>query len=58
MTLEKGQGSSRCNGKEIASNDPIAKNVDKEAPYSESERSNEEEGCRDLDSECAPLIDP
>ena len=27
-------------------------------PHSESERYNEEEGCRDLDSKCAPLIDP
>ena len=58
MTLEKGQGSSRCKGKEIASDDPIAKNVDKEAPHSELERSNEEEGCHDLNSECAPFIDP
>ena len=32
--------------------------VGEEAEYSESEHSDEEEAQRDLDSECAPLIDP
>ena len=52
----KGQGSLCRKGKEVASDDPAAKNVDKEAPHSESEHSNEQEGCCDPDSEYAALI--
>jgi len=39
MMSAKGQGSSHCKGKEIASDDPATKDVGKEAPYSELERS-------------------
>ena len=39
MMPAKGQGSSRCKGKEITSDDPATKDVGKEAPYSELERS-------------------
>ena len=58
MMPAKGQGSSRCKGKEITSDDPATKDVGKEAPYPESECSDEGEGRCDLDSECAPLIYP
>ena len=57
MTLAKGEGSSRCKGKKIAADDPTTKTASEDAPLSELERSEEEEGGRDLDSECAPLID-
>ena len=58
MTPAKGQGSSHHKGKEIAFDDLATKDVGEEAPYSKSKRSNEEEGRRDPNSECAPLIDP
>ena len=58
MSPAKGEGSSRRKGKEIASDDPATKNVSEDAPHFESERSDEEEGRHDLDSVCAPLIDP
>ena len=58
MTPAKGQGSSRRKGKKIASNDLATKVIVKEAPHSESEHSDEEEGHRNPGSECAPLIDP
>ena len=56
MTLEKGEGSSRCKGKEIAAEDPAIEIVGKDAPLSELECS-EEEGSCNPDSEWAPLID-
>ena len=57
MTLAKGKGSSRRKEKEIAVDDPVIKVPGEDAPLSESECSEEEEGSHDLDSECAPLID-
>ena len=58
MTPTKGQGSSHRKGKEITFDDLATKDIGEEAPHSRSERFDEEEGCLDLDSECAPLIDP
>jgi len=57
MTSTKRKGSSRCKGKEIAANDLATKIVDEDAPLSKLECSKEEEGSRDPDSKCAPLID-
>ena len=58
MTSAKSQSSSCCKGKEVISNPPVARDVSEEAMYSESNHSDEEETERDLDIECAPLIDP
>ena len=57
MTSAKGEGSSYHKGKEITTNDPATKIVGEDVPLSELERFKEEEGSRDPDSECAPLID-
>ena len=57
MTLAKGEDSSHRKAKEIVVDDLVSKVVGEDAPLSESERSEEEEVSRDLDSECAPLID-
>ena len=46
MTLEKGQSSSRCKGKEVVSDAPVARNVGEEAIYSESDHFDEEEARR------------
>ena len=56
MTLEKGEGSSRCKGKEIAAEDPTIEIVGKDAPLSELECSEEEGSCNPV-SEWASLID-
>ena len=58
MAPTKCEGSSRRKGKEIASNDPTTKAIGKDAPLSKSKCSKEEERGRDLNSECAFLIDP
>ena len=58
MTLAKSQSSSHCKGKEVIFDPPVAHDVDEEAVYSESNHFDEEEAECDLDSECAPLIDP
>ena len=58
MTSAKSQSSSCYKGKEVISDPPAARDVGKEAVYSESDHSEEEETKCDLDSECAPLIDP
>ena len=58
MSPVKGKGSSYRKGKEIASDDLATKNVGEDAPHSESEHSDEEEGHRDPDNVCAPLINP
>ena len=58
MTSAKSQSSSCCKGKEVISDPPVARDVSKEVVYSESDHSDEEETERDLDIECAPLIDP
>ena len=58
MSPAKDEGSSCHKGKEIATNDPLAKIVGEEAPLSKSDRSKEEEEGYDLNSKCLPLIDP
>ena len=58
MTSAKGQSSSCRKGKEIVSDPPTACNVGKEAVYSKSDHSDEEEAQRASDNECASLIDP
>ena len=58
MALVKSQGSSHRKGKEPIFDPPAALDVGKEAEYSESEHSDEEEAQRNPDSECALLIDP
>ena len=45
-------------GKEIASDDLATKTTGEDAPPFESEHSNEEEGGRDPNNECASLINP
>ena len=57
MSLAKGEGFSHCKGKEVAADDPPTETVGEETPYSEWDHF-EEEGGRDLDSECPPLIGP
>ena len=58
MSPAKDEGSSCHKGKEIATNDPLAKIVGEEAPLSKLDRSKEEEEGYDLNSKCPPLIDP
>ena len=55
MSSLKSPSSSRRKGKTIASDSPA---VPEEVERFDSEQSTEEETERDLDSECAPLIDP
>ena len=55
MSPVKSQGSSHRKGKAVASDSPA---VPEEMERSDTERSTEEEMECDLDSECAPLIDP
>ena len=57
MTPVKGESSSPHKGKEIAIDDPPTKIVSEDAPLSESEPFEEEEGGCDPNSKCAPLID-
>ena len=59
MSPAKSEGSSRCKGKEAIIDKPLASGErGKEAPHFESDRSEDEETTRDLDSECPPLINP
>ena len=58
MMPVKSQVSSRSKGKEVVSDDLAMQDVGKKATYSELNRFDEEEARLDLDSECAPLIDP
>ena len=58
MAPVKSQGSSHRKRKKAISDPPTVLDVGKEAEYSESEHSDEEEVQRDPDSECASLIDP
>ena len=58
MALVKSSGSSRCKEKETVYDPSVGQEMGKEAVYSESDHSDEEEARHDLDSECAPLIDP
>ena len=58
MTPAKSQGSSHRKGKAVISTPPTTRDVGEEAMYSESDHSDEEKAQCDLDSECAPLIDP
>ena len=55
MSPMKSPSSSGRKGKMVASDSPA---VPEEVECSNSKRSTEEETERDLDSECAPLIDP
>ena len=55
MSPTKSPSSSRRKGKAVAFDPPV---VYEEVDRSYSERSIEEEAERDLDGECAPLIDP
>ena len=55
MSLVKSPSSSRHKWKAVAFDPPA---VPEEVDRSDSERSTKEEAERDLDSECAPLIDP
>ena len=58
MTLAKSQGSSHRKGKKVIFTTPATCEVGEEAMYSEWDHSDEEEAQRDLNNECAPLIDP
>ena len=55
MSSVKSTSFSRRKGKTVASDSPA---VPEEVERSDLERSTEEETERDLDNECAPLIDP
>ena len=51
--------SSRCKGKEaIVDEPPVVAEKGEESPHSGSDRSEEKEVSRGLDSECPPLISP
>ena len=54
----KSLGSSHCKGKEAIYDPRIEQETGKEAVYSKSDHSDEEKAWHDLDSECAPLINP
>lgn len=56
MSPAKNEGSSCRKGKEVITNDPLAKTVGKEAPFSKSDHSKVEEGGYNPNSECLPLI--
>ena len=53
----KDKGPSHHKGKEVAANDPSTKIMGKKAPISELDRFEEEEGGRNPNNECPPLID-
>ena len=57
MTLAEGQGSSCCKGKGVVSGAPTVWDIGKEAFYSKSDHSDEEEAQHDPDNECASLLD-
>ena len=58
MAPVKNSSSSRRKEKEAVYDPPVEQETGKEAVYSELNHFDEEEARRDLDSECAPLIDP
>ena len=58
MAPVKSSSSSRRKGKEAVYDPLVEQETGEEAVYSESDHSDEEKARRDLDSECAPLIDP
>ena len=58
MSHAKDEGSSRCKGQEVAADDPLAKTVGEETPFSESDHFEKEEGGYDPNSKCHPLINP
>ena len=58
MVPVKSSSSSRRKGKEAVYDPPVEQETGKEAVYSESDHSDEEEAWRDPDNECALLIDP
>ena len=55
MSSTKGDSSSYCKGKEVAANNPPAKTMGEEAPHSESDHYEEEEGGRDAGSQMLPI---
>ena len=58
MSPTKDEGSSRCKGKEVTTDDPPAKTVGEEIPLSKLDCFEEEEEGRDINSECPSLINP
>ena len=58
MSPAKDEGSSRCKGKKVTADDPLAKIVGEESPLSKSDHFEKEEGGCDPNSECHPLINP
>ena len=58
MAPVKSSGSSCCKEKETVYDPPVGQEMGEEAVYYELDHSDEEEARHDLDSECAPLIDP
>ena len=58
MSPAKGESSSHCKGKKVATDDSPAKTVGEKARHSESDRFKEEVQGQDLDNECPPLINP
>ena len=58
MAPVKSSSSSSRKGKEAIYDPPVEQETGKEAVYSKSDHSDEEKAWHDLDSECAPLIDP
>ena len=58
MAPVKCPGSSRRKGKKTIYDPPVEQETSEEAVYFESDHSNKEEAQHDLDSKCAPLIDP
>ena len=58
MSPTKGEGSSRHKGREVATYNSLIEVMGGKTPHSKSNRSKEEEGGRDPDSKCSPLINP
>ena len=58
MSSAKDEGSSRCKGKDVIVNDPLAKTMGEETSLSESDHFEEEKEGRNPNSEFPPLIDP
>lgn len=56
MTAAKGESSSCCKGKEVATDDPLVKAEGGKALHFEFNHFEEEEGGRDPGSKCHPLI--
>ena len=57
MSLAKGDSSSGCKGKEVATNNLPTEAMGGKAPHSELDHSKEEEWGRDSGNKCPPFID-